>query len=63
MFQIESFSKKELATNIIRASSMMCLKLDIHYGFGLKNIDFEQQHCKTNKNNEKPCPKMEIIAR
>ena len=43
------FNKKELATNIMRASSMMCLKLDIHYGFGLKNIDFEQQHCKTKK--------------
>ena len=27
----------------------MCLKLDIHYGFGLKNIDFEQQHYETKK--------------
>ena len=27
---------------------MMCLKLDIHYGFGLKNIDFEHETKTTN---------------
>ena len=60
-FRRKLLYKKELATNIIRASSMMCLKLDIHYGFGLKNIDFEQQHCKTKKTNDFHCFSLVLI--
>ena len=45
------FSKqKELAKNIIRASSTMRLKLTTRYDFGSKIIDFEQKHWKTKEN-------------
>ena len=49
-FQIECFSaKKELAKNIIRASSTMRLKLTTRYGFGSKIMKFNNFKRKTKK--------------
>ena len=44
------FSKKELAKNIIRASSTMRLNLTTHYGFGSKIMKFHNFEPKSTKN-------------